>query len=325
VYQHDPPGASARWLCGHVFGDSQGHMVTFTGRQVRLERQDAPANQLTQTRQRSFPYPASVEEAIAYLMRESKRGRDAYFGVHLFREAGTRLASKTLGALSCLWLDEDDGHFPGDGPEPTAVVHSSGRRRHLYWRLSHPVSAEWVVGMNRRIAAWAGGDSGKAGLASVLRVPGTLNFKRAPQIDPVVGELTGIPPWDPEVLEQAIPELLDPASPPSTEPYDGPRIELLDFLNEVRVEVITEVPDDLGVKLGITCPWVGEHSGGDPSGTYVGQLSNGALWFHCHHEHCQGRGWTEFKRGCRRREAREVRLAAPLPTDELRKVVIRLD
>jgi hypothetical protein len=298
-------------------------MVTFTGRQARLERDAARHNELAQTRQRSFPYPAAVEAAVAYLIEESEQGRDAYYGVHLFREANSRRSSNTVGAMSCVWLDEDDGHYPDSGPEPTAVVHSSARRRHLYWRLSHPVSAEWVVGLNRRIAAWAGGDPGKAGLASVLRVPGTMNFKRHPQVDRVRLECTNVSAWGSEVLEQAIPPLPQPVQRAPSEPYNGPEVGLAEYL--AGVQVLGEVPDELGVKYAVTCPWVHEHSGGDRTGTYIGRLSNGALWFHCHHEHCQGRGWTEFKRGCRRREARVVRLAAPLPTDELRKVVIRLD
>jgi hypothetical protein len=302
LYQHPTPAASARWLLEHVLGNAQGHMVTFTGRQARLERDDARPNELTQTRQRSFPYPAAVEEAISYLIRESRRERDAYFGAHLFQQAGSRLRSNAIGALSCLWLDEDEGHYPGDGPKPTAVVYSSATRRHLYWQLAHAVSAEWVVGMNRRIAAWAGGDAGKAGLASVLRVPGTMNYKRHPRVDPVRLEVTGAGAWEPEVLEQAVPELPETGAPRARDhgPYNGPEISLLDFLKGVPVEVIGEAPDELGVKLAIVCPWIQDHSGGDRTGTYVGQLSNGALWFHCHHEHCFGRTWLEFRRRVRR-------------------------
>jgi len=148
--------------------------------------------------------------------------------------------------------------------------------------------------MNRRLAAYSGGDSGKAGLATVLRVPGTMNYKRHPQVDPVTLEITGSGPWTPEVLEQAIPPEMAPSrSPGSTEPYDGPEMDLAPYLE--RVEVLAEVADGLGKKFQIVCPWSHEHSGGDRSGTRIGQREGGGLWFHCDHEHCRGRTWQDFR------------------------------
>ncbi len=158
--------------------------------------------------------------------------------------------------------------------------------------------------MNRQLATWAKGDTGKAGLASVLRAPGTANFKRHPQVDLVVGEFTDSGPWEPEVMDQAVPEL--PKGPPQDrrrsgvgEFYDGPEVELEPYLFGVEVKGV--LPDEHGTKYAIVCPWVHEHTGGDRSGTRVGQRDNGALWFHCDHAHCQGRTWHDFKRVVRRR------------------------
>jgi hypothetical protein len=282
---------------GHIFGEnSEGWMVVFTGRQARLEDPNAPANQLKYICQTYYMYPKHAARAAADLLEASERGYDAYFGVHLYRESGNRLASNAVPTVSCLWMDEDEGGFPLFGPEPTAVVYSSNERRHLYWRLAHPVSVEWAVDMNRRLAHMAGGDMGKAGLATVLRAPGTKNYKRHPQVDEVTMESTGIDPWDPEVLDQATPPLTTPSQygRAPTESYDGPVLELTEFLDGVAV--LGEVADGLGVKLAITCPWLSEHSGGDKSGTYVGQRSSGALWFHCNHDHCYGRTWRNFRK-----------------------------
>jgi hypothetical protein len=281
-------------LFWHLFGEDKGFLVTFTAKQTRLRRASARHNELTGIRQRSWRYPDEAQQAGDYLVDEAQLERDTYIGVHLFREPGNRLASNAAATVRTLWLDEDEGTYPEIGPEPTATVRSSTKRRHLYWRLTRPVTVEWAVSMNRRLAVWAGGDAGKAGAASVLRAPGTANYKRHPQVDLVIGEFTGQEEWDPEVLDQAVPEIPKPSSPARTEPYDGPEIDLAPYLE--RVEVLGEVADETSTKFAIVCPWIQEHSGGDRTGTRVGQRANGACWFHCDHQHCQGRSWKDFKK-----------------------------
>ena len=92
-------------------------------------------------------------------------------------------------------------------------------------------------------------------------------------------------------------ELPKPA--PKNEPreYTGDpdhRIELDDLLNEV--EVLARINDSQSeTAYKIVCPWVGEHTGGDKSGTRVGQYPSGALWFKCDHAHCAVRDWFAFR------------------------------
>ena len=296
-------------LFDHLFGKDTGFLVSFTGQQAALTCVDARPNELAQIRQRSWRYPEEAERASEYLINEAQLERDCYFSVHLFQEEGNRRADNTVPTLRALWLDEDEGHYPEEGPQPTAMVRSSRSRRHLYWRLVHPVSVEWAVEMNRRLASWARGDTGKAGLSSVLRAAGTANYKRAPAVDLVVGEFTGALPWEPEIMEQAVPELPQPKSSPiRAEPYDGPDVDLAPYLE--NVEILGNVPDSVGTKYAIVCPWVNEHSGGDRSGTRVGHRAGGGLWFHCDHEHCQGRGWSEFRLAVRGQVIRITRRAS---------------
>jgi hypothetical protein len=298
-------------LFRHLFADNTGFLVTFVGQQARLTDPDARPNELSDTRQRYWRYPDEGEAAGEYLIDQAQRERDSYFGVHLFRESGNRLASNAAATVRALWLDEDDGGYPGVGPEPTAIVRSSASRRHLYWRLSRPVEVEWAVAMNRRLAAWAGGDSGKAGRSTVLRAPGTANYKRHPSVDLVVGYLTDAGSWEPEVLDQAIPEITAPSRPCETKPYTGPALDLAPFLESEHVEVRFELPDSMGIKYAIVCPWVDQHSGGDRTGTRIGQREGGGLWFRCDHAHCEGRTWREFRNEIRRRSPERRRVKRP--------------
>jgi hypothetical protein len=215
----------------------------------------------------------------------------------LFRSAGNRRSDNALSEVGSLWLDEDDGHYPETGPEPTAIIRSSENRRQLYWALDRPVSIEWGIQMNRRIAAWSGGDTTKAGKTSVLRAPGTANYKRHPRVDIIAGFATGVEPWDFEVLDQVVPLIKGAERKKRMGPYTGPPIALEPYLE--RVEVIRELHDSQGQAYQIVCPWVSEHSNDDQSGTRLGQMQSGACWFYCNHSHCEGRSWGAFKRKVR--------------------------
>jgi hypothetical protein len=162
-------------LWSHLFEGLGGYLVTFTGQQS--PGGDSRPNELRATRQRSWRWPAQRDDAAAHLLAESEAGRDAYFGVHLFRESGTR-KGEHAGEVQALWVDGDGAMVPKDWPQPTAVVESSPGRHHFYWRLTRPIAPEEAAQLNRRLCYGMGGDKGKWGLGTVLRAPGTLNYKR---------------------------------------------------------------------------------------------------------------------------------------------------
>jgi len=162
-------------LWTHLFGGLDGYLVTFTGRQS--DDPNAQPNELDDTAQRSWHWPTRRDGAAAYLLEESEAGRDAYFGVHLFRKSGTR-KGKYAGEVQALWVDGDGAQVPEKWPQPTAVVESSPGRQHFYWRLTRPIAPNDAAQLNKRLCYGMGGDKGKWGLGTVLRAPGTRNYKR---------------------------------------------------------------------------------------------------------------------------------------------------
>jgi hypothetical protein len=172
---HDEGPERIMELWTHLFGDLGGYLFTFTGRQS--VEPSAQPNDLDDTRQRSWRWPAQKAAAAEYLLEQSQAGRDAYFGVHLFRRPSNRKAENASEVLA-LWVDGDGARVPKDWPQPTAVVESSPGREHFYWRLTRPIAPEEAARLNKRLCYGMGGDKGKWGLGTVLRAPGTLNYKR---------------------------------------------------------------------------------------------------------------------------------------------------
>jgi hypothetical protein len=82
-------------------------------------------------------------------------------------------------------------------------------------------------------------------------------------------------------------------------PYDGPRrvLDVLEYLERSGIEMFAERSDGSAERVyTVRCPWWGEHTDGDVSGTRVGQYASGGLFFCCEHSHCRGvREWPQFR------------------------------
>src|SRR5215204_4284200 len=218
-----PPERTAE-LWAHLFEGLEGYLVTFTGQQSA--RTGGRPNELGAPQQRSWRWPTQQEQAAHYLLDQSQAGRDAYFGVHLFRRPSNRKA-ENAAEVQALWVDGDGSQVPRDWPQPTAVVESSPGRHHFYWRLTRPIDPEYAAQLNKRLCYGMGGDKGKWGLGTVLRAPGTLNYKRE---RPTLVEVASVSnfgrAWDPEVIDQAVPLLPEPIHDNRRGPHCEPPVEL---------------------------------------------------------------------------------------------------
>lgn len=186
---------------------------------------------------------SSIEELAAKSFATSDAGRDAYFGLSGFAQAkvideagkSTFRTQDNAIAQMCLWEDVDVGDGPNKYPDaqtalqaltdfirdtglvqPT-VVASGGGGVHFYLPFTEQVSTERWLRMAvqlKELAARYGfriDPSRATDAASVLRVPGTRNYKYAPPRDVTLLHLSS--PTPVEELEALLSKALQNAPP----------------------------------------------------------------------------------------------------------------
>ena len=148
-----------------------------------------------------------VAEAVNKALELSSEGFDTYFAVAEYLTPGNRKADNASGAWG-FWMDIDCGEEKakvGKGylteeeaikatkafcketelPEPTFIIYS-GSGLHLYWLFDTIIgSEEWksnarMLKALTHAAGFMADDSRTSDIASVLRIPGTLNHKYNP-------------------------------------------------------------------------------------------------------------------------------------------------
>ncbi len=167
----------------------------------QISIQQRPANNF-----KNIPV-GNVAEALAMAARYAQAGNDVYFACGEFKTAGNRKAENVAGACG-FWLDIDCGEqkaAEGRGyltkiegraalsqflsaaglPEPTHIV-DSGSGLHVYIVSTAAIAAaDWTPAASKLKAlakqlGFLADPSRTSDIASVLRVPGTLNFKYDP-------------------------------------------------------------------------------------------------------------------------------------------------
>lgn len=160
-----------------------------------------------QRNERHCPAVGSVTEAITIAAQYAAKGYDAYHACGEFLSPDNRKASNASGA-SALWLDLDCSPEKGQEgkgyltkvdafrglmafcqetrlPNPTHIVDSGGGL-HVYWVFTRPIPTDrWrnsAFNFKRltNLLGLRADNARTADIASVLRLPGTLNFKTDP-------------------------------------------------------------------------------------------------------------------------------------------------
>jgi hypothetical protein len=200
-----------------VFQDSTGILALWI-----LDRKNPDKKKNNKTRY--FEYPGQAPQAAELAIKESEKGREAYFAAHLLK--GKRRKKYNAMPLRALYADADGAVVPPDKPQPGIRVASSLGKEHLYWPLNQELEPEEAEQLNKQVTYAIGADKGGWDLGQVLRIPGTRNYKY--EDTPVVElvECDGLA-HSPEELREAFPAPSGSAkskarvvSYESGEPYD---------------------------------------------------------------------------------------------------------
>jgi len=148
-----------------------------------------------------------VADAVAQALKLSSEGKEVYFACAEYLTPDSRESANAYGARA-FWMDIDCGEekaAAGKGyptvekaevalskfckdaklPKPTHIVHSGGGL-HVYWVLDDVVTRDTWQEYARQLKAltiacgFLADPSRTADIASVLRLPGTLNHKYSP-------------------------------------------------------------------------------------------------------------------------------------------------
>lgn len=159
------------------------------------------AVQITKNKKATQTFHDTDEELAAKVLEISAAGHDAYFACATYKDGSSRRGANAL-ACRTFWLDIDCGEGkPYASADigiqavdalaeklglPYPMVVRSGRGVHAYWQLRQDISAnEWLsISKSLKLVAEQCGlyadPSRTADIASILRPPGTYNYKYTP-------------------------------------------------------------------------------------------------------------------------------------------------
>jgi hypothetical protein len=144
------------------------------------------------TRIKAFPVSELSESSVEEILYNN-RGRNLIFGVGSRNKVGGK---DTVYYINALWLDIDPNKTEQDvdakqkvvdslltfNPEPTYII-DSGHGTHAYWILKEPIQKkdfEIIEKLNFVLKDEFNGDQGVCHCATMMRLPGSINFKSKP-------------------------------------------------------------------------------------------------------------------------------------------------
>ena len=187
-----------------------------------------------------FRYPGQTPEALLWVRRNTEKGREIHLCPHLLTVR--RRLKRNAAPVKALWADADTAILPDGFPGPTLTVRSSPGKHHHYWALRRTIEPAEADRISQRLTHTVGADPGGWALASLFRLPGSVNLKY-PEGNRV--EITSHEPfllYHPREIGQYLtdpPQLLDLGNVPDPGPPEASRtIHDLEALSQKMRDLI---------------------------------------------------------------------------------------
>lgn len=233
----DEPMRDALALWKLLYADTGGYLALFSGRRSK-EGSGGSHNRLVDTRSLYFRYPVEAGKAARKAVEVSRAGREALFCTHLL--TNSRRVKESAAPVNALWADYDEPRLPDGMPEPSAVVRTSPRGHHLYWRLARPLSPPTAEALNRRLSYAIGADRSGWPLTKLGRAPGTANHKYPDTPEVCLKELDTGAVYHPRELDLCLPSL-EQYEPRKARRRETQTRETLALHSGVRVEATSRL------------------------------------------------------------------------------------
>jgi hypothetical protein len=138
------------------------------------------------------------------------KGQDEGFGVLIIVNGGGHKDNEITDIRAC-FIDKDNGPLPSEWHSPPSFkVRRSDNRGHAYW-LVHELTGEQFISLQRRLAAYYGGDPRIFNRSRGMRLAGTLHLKGEPQLVMLYAD-ESVNNWDVcqtfEAMTAGLPELV---------------------------------------------------------------------------------------------------------------------
>lgn len=233
-----------------------------------------------------------------------------YFTISIFNpdDEGTSRRRKALFLRTrVIVLDDVKEKLSMDAvgrlPEPAWILETSPGSEQWGYILTTPCSDRGRVenlldGLVANGLAPEGRDPGMKGTTRYVRLPEGYNTKASKMIDGKPFKCI-MKEWHP-----ARTTTMEALAAPFSVNLDATRREgRVDGAADIPDHPLLQIPDVIHIKevrsdgrFDITCPWVGEHSGEDDSGTAIFTNDDGSIGYKCHHGGCEGRTARDLTR-----------------------------
>ena len=151
-----------------------------------------------------FIWPDQFDEVAAYI-ENIKHGNDVYFSPMLFdsRTPENTRQGDSVVSTRALWADLDKQEPDEVQPPPSCVVRTSMYNHQAYWYLTENVPPTKAAELSQRIAHSYADIDTHGGLAKLMRIPDTFNYKYDSPF-PTYVEAGNQKQYDPLYLDEAL-------------------------------------------------------------------------------------------------------------------------